>query len=329
MDGINRNPQRQFDGKDLLWLIDEYMKESASRIKPRTAEGYNYLLDYFRQWWCEVGPESNWIISRSAIQEHTRWLERQQSKRGEPLAYNTIESALRRLRQVFRWAYKEGFFSRDYSLWLSKPAGSAPLRKAPDPEKCLQRLFETTYLTSKPTRNRALLAVLIGTAVRRTECSLINIEHIEFFDEGGGQILIPMAKQYKNRYAVFDVTTRHFIEKHIEYLTEFGKTTGPLFHGLNPNNRLQPESLTVVINKIVEQAGLDDMIHGPHDLRRMFATYWSRKQRGDGFAQPLSLQLGHTDRNMTLIYSKQDLSDVQKVFISPMEILRNKPPTDL
>lgn len=320
MDGINRTPVRQFDGHDLLWLIDEYMKETASRVASITLENYNYSLSYFLQWWREVGPNKQWIVSRTTFQEHTRWLEQQRSQYDKPLGYNTIETALRRLRQVFKWSYKEGFLNRDYSLWIPKPTGEPPIRKAIDPEKCLYRLFEVAASSTKPTRNCAILAVLIGTAVRRFECVNIDIEHIEFFASGGGQILIAYAKGGKQRFVIFDAITGRYIAEHIVYLAERGKTTGPFIYGRT--RRMKRRSLNGVIDYLVHLAGLDDMIHGPHDLRRMFATYWSRKQRGDGFAQPLSLQMGHTDREMTLLYSKQDLSDVQRVFTSPMELLK-------
>lgn len=83
-------------------------------------------------------------------------------------------------------------------------------------------------------------------------------------------------------------------------------------------------SLVVVVKNLAEHAGLADQIQGPHDLRRLFATYWSRKQRGEGFTQPLSLQMGHTDRKMTLLYTKQDITDVRQTFTSPLEKLTKK-----
>lgn len=319
MNGINKSPLRHFDGKDLLWLIDEYMREASSRVKKITIDNYGWSLGYFVQWWSEVGPTVQWVVSRTTFQEYTRWLEQQRSQFGKPLGYNTIETAIRRLRQVLHWAYKEGFIDRDYALWVPKPPGEAPLKRIPDPKECLNQLFAAASASTKPTRNRAILAILVGTAVRRFECVNIDIEHVEFFNEGGGQILIPLAKNSKQRYVVFDAITRQFIAEHIAWLGEQGITSGPLIYG--KSKRMLRKSLNGVIDALGHAAGLDELLHGPHDLRRMFATYWSRKQRGDGYSQPLSLQMGHADRAMTLLYSKQDLSDVQRVFVSPMELL--------
>jgi integrase len=322
MDTINRTPHRQFDGSDLLWLIDEYLKESSSRVAPITLSNYKYLLDYFVHWWAEVGPTQEWVVRRSSFQEFNRWLEKQESHQGESIGYNTVDTALRRLRQVFKWGYKEEFLARDYSLWIPRAEGSPPIKQAPDPDECLERLFAAANSTSKPIRDKALLAVLIGTAVRRAECVNIDIENIQFFADGSGQILIEKGKGSKPRIVIFDAIAGHFISTHLLFLAEIGIATGAMFIG--HSKRMKPKSLNGVIKAIIRKAGLEASIQGPHDLRRMFATYWSRKQRGEGFTQPLSLQLGHTNGAMTLHYSKQDLSDVQRVFTSPLEILGKK-----
>ena len=172
----------------------------------------------------------------------------------------------------------------------------------------------------KPIRNRAILAILIGTAVRRTECVNINIEHVRFTADGKGEIVIVSGKGKKPRIVIFDSIAGDYIATHIRYMQDAGFTTGPLF--LGRNGRLGAKGLYVVIKDCAARAGLSDQIQGPHDLRRLFATYWSRKQRGEGYTKPLSLQMGHTGEKMTLHYSKQDISDVRATFTSPMEMLR-------
>jgi site-specific recombinase XerD len=322
MDGINRKPVREFDGKDLLWLIDEYMKESSSRVKEITINNYGWSLGYFIQWWGEVGPAKEWIINRTTFQEYIRWLEQQHTQFNKLMGYNTLETSLRRLRQVFKWAYKEGFFNRDYGTWIPACPGKPPLRTIPGIE-CIEKLFRAASETAKPTRNCAILAILIGTGVRRAECVSIDIEHIEFnTDRPGGRIIIPHGKGDKPRVVVFDETTQRYIAEHLAFLAEQGITSGPFICGHSISKRMLRKSLNTVIDTIVEAAGLTDVIHGPHDFRRMFATYWSRKQRGQGFAQPLSLQMGHSEHEMTLLYCKQDLSDIEATFISPMETMR-------
>lgn len=324
MDKINRTPGREFDGKDLLWLLDEYRRELPSRVAPATAKDYIYLLAHFERWWKEVGEAQKWLIHRTSFNDYLSWLKKQPSRQEATLGIGTLDAALKRLRQFFKWAWTEEFYARDYSKWIPKVDGEPPLREAPDPE-CLERLFAATNQADKPVRNKAILAVLIGTAVRRTECTLVDVEHIHFNEDLTGKIVIPLGKNYKPRIVVFDDVAGYYISALLAYLAEMDITSGPIFRGRK--GRLTPKGLYDVIRNAAIRAGFSREIHGPHDLRRMFATYWSRKQRGEGYTQPLSLQMGHTDKKMTLHYSRQDLSDVQAVFVSPMEKLRRPRPS--
>lgn len=324
MDKINRNPSRQFDGKDLLWLLDEYRRELPTHVASATVKDYCYLLGHFERWWKEVGESKQWIIHRTSFSGYLTWLEKQPSRQGEILGIGTLDVALKRLRQFFHWAWTEEYYARDYSEWVVKVDGEPQLREAPDPE-CLEKLFSIASSGDKPVRNKAILAVLIGTAVRRTECTLINIEHIHFDNTGAGKIVIPLGKGKKPRIVVFDEIAGHYISTLLNFLIEIDITSGPIFRGRK--GRLTPKGLYDVVRTAAIRAGFSREIHGPHDLRRMFATYWSRKQRGEGYTQPLSLQMGHTDKKMTLHYSRQDLSDVQAVFVSPMEKLRRPRPS--
>lgn len=320
MDGVNKSPGRQFDGSELDWLIEQYLGDSSSRVATATLKDYTAALGYFRRWWYEVGPTQAFIVRRSDFQEFMRWLEKQPSRQGERLGIGTIDTVLKRLKQFFRWAWVEEFFNRDYSKWIPKPVGEPVEREAPDPER-LEALFVAAGQMEKPIRNRAILAILIGTAVRRTECVNINIEHIRFAASGGGEIAI-VGKGTKPRTVIFDAIAGDYIGAHLRYMTDAGYTTGPLF--LGRYGRLGAKGLYVVIKEIAKRAGLSEQIQGPHDLRRLFATYWARKQRGEGFTQPLSIQLGHSDKKMTLHYTKQDLSDVRRTFTSPLERLPKK-----
>ncbi|MFN8493874.1 MAG: tyrosine-type recombinase/integrase [Caldilineaceae bacterium] len=324
MDKVNRNPERQFDGSDLAWLLAEYLRDRTSRVSASTMKDYAYVLHFFEMWWAEWGPAHKQLVARPDFHEYARWLERQPNRQGEHLSVRTIDTALKRLRQFFRWAWVEEFFRRDYSKWIPRANREAPEKQAPDP-KCLADLFQAADSTDKPLRNKAILAVLIGTAVRRTECSAIDIEHVRFVASGGGQISIPKGKGGKPRIVIFDDIASYYLSAHLAYLAEIGVTAGPLF--LGRGGRLSPKGLYSAVKACARRAGLADQIQGPHDLRRMFATYWSRTQRGEGFMQPLALQMGHTDKKMTLHYSKQGLADVQETFTSPLVELRRSRPS--
>lgn len=321
MDRVNRNPGQKFDGSELDWLLDEYLNAKASKVAAPTLRDYSIVLGYFRKWWNEIGPQQGFVVARNDFHKFLRWLEVQPSRQGERLGLGTVDTVMKRLKQFFHWAWSNEYFKRNYSEWIPRPTGEVAKREAPDPEK-LELLFVAAGQMEKPIRNRAILAILIGTAVRRTECVNIDIEHVRFTADGKGEIAIVNGKGKKPRIVIFDSIAGDYIATHIRYMQDAGFTTGPLF--LGRNGRLGAKGLYVVIKDCAARAGLSDQIQGPHDLRRLFATYWSRKQRGEGYTKPLSLQMGHTGEKMTLHYSKQDISDVRATFTSPMEMLTKK-----
>lgn len=321
MDGISRKPDSQFNGQDLPWLIEEYLKDCERRVQKKTCYTYRMLLDYFLTWWAQVGPNQNYTLRRSDFNVFIQWLQTQNSYRSGPIAFGTIKKTLVSIKQVFKFAYREGYTTRDYAVWVPKAKGRPLPKQAPDPA-CIAKLFEACNTSLHPVRNKAILAVLIGTAVRRNECVSIDISDIKFFtDKPGGQIVIRQGKGNKDRIVFFDEIAADYIAAQINYLAEIGHTEGALFVGYT-KTRMNGKSLNGVIDRLVETAGLSDVIHGPHDLRRMFTTYWTRTQRGIGYLQPLSQQLGHSSTAMTMHYSKQNLDDLEQTFISPLTMLK-------
>ena len=74
---------------------------------------------------------------------------------------------------------------------------------------------------------------------------------------------------------------------------------------------------------LIELAGLSDKLAGPHDLRRNFATYYSRQRRGEAHGQALSKQLGHASYRMTSQYNLQDAEDLREAMASPFALMES------
>ena len=69
---------------------------------------------------------------------------------------------------------------------------------------------------------------------------------------------------------------------------------------------------------------MEEQIKGCHDLRRYFATYYSRAHRGEGHAHLLSKQLGHSTYRMTAHYSLQDVEDIRQEMVSVFALLEEE-----
>ena len=335
IDAIQLTPdQPTLDAKNFGPLIDLWLDDCGRLVSARTLTGYREKIEYVREWWLTHGPGYNWKLSETAVQDYAHWLSERPSRFGKPLGYNTRRDALRRLRALFLWAWKKGYVQNNYAKWVPAPTGSAPLRKAPALD-ALRRLIEAAQRSQYPLRDRAILAVLLGTGVRRAECAGINIEDVQIDADGSGVIAVK-AKRVKGRevharHVAFDVATGAHIRAQVDDLQRSypDRTTGPLFSSTRfDQNRLTVIGIYRVVKKLIGLAGLEDQIEGPHDLRRYFATYYSRHRRGEAYGQLLSKQLGHSTYRMTAHYSLQDVEDIRESMISPFALLEEEEKED-
>lgn len=169
-----------------------------------------------------------------------------------------------------------------------------------------------------------MIAVLIGTGIRRAECASMHIEHIRFDDDGGGVAKVLGKRTRANRTGerdiVFDTTTGAYLRAHLRELQAQGVTSGPLFR-TEQGHALTPQGVYKAVKRSVEAAGLGTQIRGCHDLRRAFATHYLRLHKGPEGGDRLRRQLGHANYSMTTLYTLLDVSDLRDGFESPLAAL--------
>lgn len=309
-------------------LIEKWLQDCEMRLPTDsdTAAGYRDKLRHFRRWWRAVGPSKGWVLRESDLIEFERHLrENSPPGRSKPLGYNTRKDALRRLRQMFRWASRKHFTS-EYAHWVPEPQGEPPQRESPTPER-IAKLFEMVEYSAWPTRDAAIIAAMAGMGVRRVECAGLLIEDITIDADGSGTAIIRYAKRTQRtakrkrraRIAAFEPAAGSYLRALID---EMGHESGPLFRSIhNPDVGLTKQGVYKIAIGIIEDAGLRHVIKDPcHDLRRAFVTYWERTYRSAGPAMRhlLQEQVGHHSDEMTELYSGQGIEDVREVMVSPV-----------
>jgi len=316
------------DARHLDALIEHYLQDVDRRSDPKTARGYGHKLRHFREWWRRAGPERGWRLTADDLADFLRYLEGVESVRGGKLAYNTRRDVMRRLRQVFRWARRRGHIPVDLSLDVPMPHGSAP-PKRPVELDALAALLEAAGQGNQPIRDRAIIGLLAGTGVRCEEASGVQIRHISIYAGGSGVVFVAKAKNDKSRYVAFDSATGRFLQAQLDAL---GRDSGPFFPSRKAGRGLSPSGIYKVVAAAADRAGVRDQVRGPHDLRRMFATFWARRLPGKGYGQLLQKQLGHSSFETTAThYLLTDVGDVSDVLgagdVSPVAQLYGKPRT--
>jgi site-specific recombinase XerD len=322
---INLRPQEHMlEAEQLNDLLLLWLEDCALRLPSHTVRGYRHKTAYFCDWWAVTGPGQDWQLRRRDLQAFAKGLETTKSKQtGRVLMYHTRSDILRRVKQMFKWAHhpEHAYVDQDYSSWVPAPVGSAPLRKA-TPVDHLRRLMEATELSECfAVRDRAILAVLIGTGVRRAECSSINIEDVQIDADNSGVFKVTAKRvshrEVHERMIAFDRATGQYILAYLD--TRAAK--GPLFIGRYKSKRLAPEGIARVIERLIIGAGLVGQVQGSHDLRRTFATTFARAHPGEGYGKLLSKQLGHTNYKQTSQYTLHDIEDVRAVLVSPFAFM--------
>jgi len=301
-------------------LIDLYLGEIARRRQQKTADGYRAKLSYFLDWWGAVGPAYDWLLGADALADFARHLEGLPTAKGEPLGYHTRNDALRRLRQVLHWAFKRGRVAVDLADDVPEPSGSPP-SKTPVELAALAALLEAAAHGDNPARDAAIVAMLAGTGVRCEEAAAMLVEEVTLYADGSGFVHLTITKFDKERIVAFDGATGAYV---CRWLDVSPRSSGPLFPSRTGRRTrpLSPSGIYKVVVALADAAGVRSVIRGPHDLRRMFATLWARRLRGESYGQLLQKQLGHASWATTSQYALQDYGDVLEVMrgaaVSPL-----------
>ena len=172
-----------------------------------------------------------------------------------------------------------------------------------------QLIRQPDISTLKGMRDRAILAVLIGTGLRREELCALTFEHISQ-REGRWVIVDLVGKRGKVRSIPVPSWAKGCIDA---WTAAAGISSGLMFRAINKGDHIAGESITAqaiyyLVAQYSREAFGEDGIVQPHDLRRTFAQL---ARKGDANIEQISLALGHASVATTERYLgiKLDLED--------------------
>lgn len=315
---INLQPDADtLDAADLANLIRLWLADCRARLPAATVDGYEDKTTYFLEWWRGVADWKRHQLSADDLQQFARWLGATQTRTRKPLAPNTRRDVLRRLRQCLRWAFLRRYTPIDVSAWVpTAPATRRQQRVATVDE--LRRLLAAADHAADPLRDRAALALLIQTGMRRAELASVQVESIVMAADWSGTLRVVGKRTRANatgeRIVAFDVLAGAHLAP---YLDAHGWADGPLLRGA-AGGPVALKTVENIVKKAARRAGLEDVVVGCHDLRRAFITHFRRKYRGAGYDHLLRLQVGHASDAVSDIYDLADESDLVEVIRGPL-----------
>lgn len=156
-------------------------------------------------------------------------------------------------------------------------------------------------------RDRAVLAVLIGCGLRRSEAASLTFGHIEQ-REGRWVIVDMVGKRNKTRSVPMPSWAKVAIDM---WATAAGLGDGLVFRSIAGTSRVSGEGMTGqaiadVVGRWAPVIGADGL--AAHDLRR---TYAKLAHKGGAALEQIQLSLGHASIQTTELYLgvEQDLTD--------------------
>lgn len=263
---------------------------------------YELALDGFFSWWEREGRPP---FTKAAVQAFRAKLE------GDGLAPATINVRLSAIRKLAVEAADNGLLDPDLAAGIGRVKGAKRLGVRLGNWLTLgeaQALLGAPDATTvKGKRDRAILAVLLGCALRRSEVASLEVEQLQQRD-GRWVVADLIGKGGRVRTVPVPAWVKVAID---EWLAVAGIVDGRVWRSINRGGRVWGGGLTEkVIWHVVEQyaaeAGLPNI--APHDLRRTSAKLC---RAGGGELEQIQLLLGHASVQTTERYlgTRQNLAD--------------------
>ncbi len=233
--------------------------------------------------------------------QHTMAIRTQLQSRYAPATANRFLTALRRvlaeaerLGQIDHAAYRQAVDLRPV------PGSRLPPGRALSVDE-LGALFATLSRDCSPlgARDTALLAVLLGAGLRRSEVVALDLAD---YGSGSGTLRVRHGKGDKERLVYAVGTAAAALDR---YLTIRGRTPGPLFYAADRGGHLHPHRLTdQAIRMILRRRAAAAQIAPctPHDLRRTMIS--TLLDAGVDLATVQQLA-GHADPATTARYDRR------------------------
>lgn len=320
---IRRSPVApSLDATDLNWLLQQFVIDRRTRLdNQKTIDNYECRLHWFVLWWQETGPLQKWSLQASDLVTFERHLRVQVSAlTTRPLSWGYRNGILYTLREALHWACEHGYTDHDYAAWIPNAHGAAPKRKAAGITALVHLLIEAGN-SRHATRDRGMVAMLIGMGLRRVEVSNVKVEDLVFLADLSGYAHVYGKRTKANpsgeRDAAFDSATGKIVAEHIDAK---GYQRGPLFRN-KFGGQLAPGGVHQAVKAIIQRAKLSHEIQACHDLRRAFTTYYARQKPGADSADLRRRQLGHARYSQTSDYTLYDIDDIRQDIVSPVSLL--------
>lgn len=223
------------------------------------------------------------------------------------LAQSTRARRLSAIKQIYRFAYEEGWRADNPAIQIKGPGRMKSLPKTLSVEE-VERLLGAAQTSAKSQddrlRNTCLMELLYATGMRVTELVSLPVSAARgdprmllVRGKGGKERMVPLAASARDALAVW-IDTRDGLD---EAAQAKGKPASKfLFPSRGKEGHLTRHRFYMLIKELAVAGGVDPSKVTPHTLRHAFATHLLANGADLRAIQTL---LGHADISTTEIYT--------------------------
>lgn len=292
-----------------LWRQRFAQDPYSLTLARHTLVRYHYEIPYLLASLTRQGLESLAGLTQAHLQQY--WLEvySARSRRGKPLTPATIQTRLGAAVGFVKFLVRNDYLLLDVSVNMKFPKQATTLPRAVLSES------ETLRLLNGPNpeevlglRDRAILELLYGSAIRNSELRCLQLGDIDWARH---LLRIVQGKGRKDRWVPLGEEAEIWLE---EYLRKSrpqlvrSNVSGETVFLAHRGRQLMISDLAALVSRWARKVSLDKHIT-PHCLRHSCATHMLR--RGAGLRQ-LQVLLGHESLKTTQAYTRVELSDLRK-----------------
>jgi site-specific recombinase XerD len=293
--------------RSLAELISEYAEylrheQHASAV---TQTGYRSQLNRFRRFIiARYGREPD--VSELAVADVRDYL---YSLSRTGLRPRTLRGAMCPVRNLFTLALERGYRPDNPALSVRLPRKDAPVRATVSDEEIARLLsgVEREPDAARRTMMRAVLAVLVYTALRRQELLDLEVSDIDLHER---RLTVRRGKGSKRRAVPLSQDCARALREWLDLRRTLGCRHSGLFI-TDRGRRLGENGLSKIIEATRAMADLREHTHiTPHAIRHAAAT---RMLRNGADLRSIQHILGHTNLHTTQVYLHTDEQQLQRV----------------
>ncbi len=291
---------------------------------PSPATADLWISTFLQAQAAELGAANNTLLAYGRdLKDFAAWLEHRKTGFAEAdrdrieaylidcdaqgLAQSTRARRLSAIKQIYRFAFEEGWRDANPAIQIKGPGRQKRLPKTldvPEVDRLLQAARQTGRTEADRVRNTCLMEVLYATGMRVTELVSLPVSSARgdprmllVLGKGGKERMVPLSPPAREALAVWLIVRD---EAEDQLVSDGGQRSKFLFPSRGKSGHLTRHMFFLLVKELAVQGGVPPEKVTPHTLRHAFATHLLANGADLRSIQTL---LGHADVATTEIYT--------------------------